>query len=63
MFSLKEIEPNKFMYRCHECGWESEAMTKQEATVRPPPPSKLSANIASCRHPAEQEKAQGLLKP
>ena len=35
MFSLKEIEPNKFMYRCHECGWESEVMTKQEAIEDP----------------------------
>ena len=31
MFSLKEIGEDRFVYRCHECGWESEVMTKQEA--------------------------------
>ena len=31
MFSLKEISDDAFVYRCHECGWESEIMTKQQA--------------------------------
>jgi len=31
MFSLREIADDKFIYRCHECGWESETMTKEQA--------------------------------
>jgi predicted nucleic acid-binding Zn ribbon protein len=31
MFSLREIGEDRFVYRCNECGWESEVMTKQEA--------------------------------
>ena len=31
MFSLREIADDKFIYRCHECGWESEIMTKEQA--------------------------------
>lgn len=31
MFSLREIADDKFIYRCHECGWESEVMTKEQA--------------------------------
>jgi len=31
VFSLKEVADEQFVYRCHECGWESEIMTKQQA--------------------------------
>jgi peptide subunit release factor 1 (eRF1) len=31
MFSLREVEDDKFIYRCHQCGWESEIMTREQA--------------------------------
>ena len=31
MFSLTEIEDGKFIYRCHECGLDSEIMTTEQA--------------------------------
>jgi hypothetical protein len=31
MFSLREIADGEFIYHCHECGWESESMTKEQA--------------------------------
>jgi hypothetical protein len=33
MFSLREIEDNKFVYRCHQCGKESEIMTTEQVAV------------------------------
>ena len=35
MFSLREIEDDQFIYRCQECGWESEPMTKEQAIRYP----------------------------
>ena len=35
MFSLREIEDDQFIYRCHKCGWESESMTKEQQSVVP----------------------------
>jgi hypothetical protein len=31
MFSLREVADDKFIYHCHECGWESETVTKEQA--------------------------------
>jgi hypothetical protein len=28
MFSLRETEDGKFLYRCHACGWECELMPR-----------------------------------
>jgi peptide subunit release factor 1 (eRF1) len=33
MFSLREVEDDKFIYRCHQCGWESEIMTNEQAVT------------------------------
>jgi len=33
MFSLREVEDDKFIYRCHQCGWESEIMTTEQAVT------------------------------
>jgi hypothetical protein len=33
MFSLREIEDGKFIYRCHACDLESEIMTTEQAIV------------------------------
>jgi hypothetical protein len=33
MFSLRETEDGKFMYRCHTCGWECELMAPDQATA------------------------------
>jgi DNA-directed RNA polymerase subunit RPC12/RpoP len=33
MFSLREVEDNKFVYRCHQCGKESETMTTEQVAV------------------------------
>jgi predicted nucleic acid-binding Zn ribbon protein len=33
MFSLIEVEDNKFTYRCHQCGKESEIMTTEQIAV------------------------------
>lgn len=33
MFSLTEIEDGKFIYRCHECGLDSEMMTTEQAAA------------------------------
>jgi DNA-directed RNA polymerase subunit RPC12/RpoP len=33
MFSLTEVEDNKFIYRCHQCGKESEIMTTEQIAV------------------------------
>ena len=33
MFSLREVEDGKFIYRCHACGLESETMTTEQAVV------------------------------
>ncbi len=33
MFSLTEIEDGKFIYRCHECGLDSEIMTREQAVI------------------------------
>jgi hypothetical protein len=33
MFSLREVEDGKFIYRCHVCGLESETMTTEQAAV------------------------------
>ena len=33
MFSLREVEDNKFVYRCHQCGKESEIMTTEQVAV------------------------------
>ena len=30
MFSLREIADGKFIYRCHQCGWESEITTTEQ---------------------------------
>jgi hypothetical protein len=37
MFSLREVEEDQFIYRCHECGWESAPITKEEAILYPRP--------------------------
>jgi hypothetical protein len=33
MFSLREVDDDKFIYRCHQCGWESEIMTTEQAVT------------------------------
>jgi len=33
MFSLIEVEDNKFVYRCHQCGKQSETMTTEQIAV------------------------------
>jgi len=33
MFSLTEVEDNKFIYRCHQCGRESESMTTEQVAI------------------------------
>jgi hypothetical protein len=33
MFSLREAEDGKFMYRCHACGWECELMATDQVTA------------------------------
>jgi hypothetical protein len=33
MFSLREVEDDKFIFRCHQCGWESEIMTTEQAVT------------------------------
>ena len=33
MFSLRETVDGKFIYRCHECGIESELMAKDQAVA------------------------------
>jgi len=33
MFSLTEIDDSKFIYRCHECGLDSEIMTTEQAVA------------------------------
>jgi hypothetical protein len=33
MFSLTEVEDNKFIYRCHQCGKESEIMTTEQIAI------------------------------
>jgi DNA-directed RNA polymerase subunit RPC12/RpoP len=33
MFSLRETEDGKFIYRCHRCGWECELMAPGQATA------------------------------
>jgi len=30
MFSLRETADGKFIYRCHECGWEFEFTAKNQ---------------------------------
>jgi hypothetical protein len=30
MFSLKETDAGKFIYRCHACGWECELMATDQ---------------------------------
>jgi len=30
MFSLRETADGKFIYHCHECGWESELTAKDQ---------------------------------
>ncbi len=31
MFSLRETDDGKFIYRCHACGWEYELMATDQA--------------------------------
>jgi hypothetical protein len=33
MFSLREVEDDKFIYTCHQCGWESEIMTNEQTVA------------------------------
>jgi DNA-directed RNA polymerase subunit RPC12/RpoP len=33
MFGLIEVEDNKFIYRCHKCGKESEIMTTKQIAI------------------------------
>jgi predicted RNA-binding Zn-ribbon protein involved in translation (DUF1610 family) len=33
MFNLTEVEDNKFIYRCPQCGKESEIMTTEQVAV------------------------------
>jgi len=33
MFSLTEVEDNKFIYRCHQCCRESESMTTEQVAI------------------------------
>jgi hypothetical protein len=33
MFSLRETEDGKFIYRCHSCGWECELAAPDQSTA------------------------------
>jgi hypothetical protein len=33
MFSLRETEDGKFLYRCHACSWECELMATDQVTA------------------------------
>jgi hypothetical protein len=33
VFSLREVADDKFIYHCHQCGWESEIMTTEQAVT------------------------------
>lgn len=33
MFSLTEVEDDRFIYRCHQCGKESEIRTMEQVAV------------------------------
>ena len=50
MFSLTEIEDGKFIYRCHECGLDSEIMTTEQAVAysrsHQCPPKSLTPAVA-----------------
>jgi hypothetical protein len=50
MFSLTEIEDGKFIYRCHECGLDSEIMTTEQAVAysrsHQCPPKTLTPSVA-----------------
>jgi len=52
MFSLREVEDGKFIYRCHACGLESETMTTEQAVVysrshQCPPKAAIPAVVGS----------------
>ena len=58
MFSLRETESGKFIYRCHACGWERELTAMDQVAAADEAPACNEAHKCALEmRPASDEKA------